>query len=101
VDWLPWLTGGIILMVLVLYVIPISHELFRRRFGYSCPKCRGRCRFSGRSFGFKDPGCNSFTCQNCGRVFWEVFGRLRSEKPGIKGLPDDVEAGAPANRPDD
>jgi hypothetical protein len=85
VDWLPWLVVG---AVLVLYVIPISHELFRRRFGYRCPCCRGRCRFSGRSFGFMDPGCNFFTCPNCRRVFWEVWGRLSSEKPGIKALDD-------------
>ncbi|MCE9534180.1 MAG: hypothetical protein K8T89_24135 [Planctomycetes bacterium] len=87
VEWVLWAIGA---AVLVMYVIPISHELLRRRYGYRCPRCRDRARYSGHSFGFKDPRWNQHTCPKCGEVFWEVFGRLRSEKPGIKGLDDEV-----------
>ena len=89
-DWMAWVIGGFgVLPILVLFVLPISHELLRRRFGYRCSRCRNRARFSGRSLrGFMAPECNSFTCASCGGVFWEVFGRLRSKYPGLTGLDD-------------
>jgi hypothetical protein len=85
VDWLPWVIG---VAVVALYAIPICHDALRRRVGYRCLRCHGRARFTGRSSGFKELGCSSYTCPNCGGVFWEVFGRLRTEKPGFKGLTD-------------
>jgi hypothetical protein len=87
-GWLWWVAGG---GALALFLIWLGHELFRRRFGYRCPVCRGRAYFSGRSFGFKDPGFNRFTCRGCGRDFWEGLGRLLTEKPACKGLDDDLD----------